>query len=177
MSNLESTSYIHNEQLSIPVEEKVKSALHNEYEYEFNEYFGIFDMVKPESLKYSNIEMFYNNSNVIVLIIEPMCVGILFTAHIAMKFKYIENCINYGDYGYIYENGMKIVKVKSEWNTSKWSYTKLLKFYNHLDLFEQMSVSEIEIKILNCKHTRKSYPYCDIEFLDSLCWDGDVFDV
>ena len=27
---------------------------------------------------------------------------------IAMKFKYIHNCIEYGDYSYIYEDGMKI---------------------------------------------------------------------
>lgn len=158
---------------SIPKEENIKSSLQDSYECNFNEYFGIFDLISPPEINDANIEKYYNNENIIVLIIESMCIGLLMPHQIAMKFKYIENSIKYGDYSYIYEDGMKIVRVSKEWDTKKWSYTKIKNFYRHLDIFEQLSMSQIEFILLNNKVSRKKYKYCDIEFLDSLCWDGD----
>ena len=158
---------------SIPKEETIKSSLQDDYECTFNEYFGIFNLISPPEIKYANIEKYYNNGNIIVLIIESMCIGLLMPHHIAMKFKYIDNCIKYGDFSYIYEDGMKIVKVSKAWDTKKWSYSKIKNFYKYLDTFEQLSMPQIEFMLLNNKVSRKSCTFCDIEFLDSLCWDGD----
>lgn len=160
---------------SVPYKESLYCSLPDNYECSFNDYFGIFDLIVPPEISATNIEMFYNNNNIIVLIIEPMCIGILMSYQIASKFKYINNCIQYGDYSYIYENGMKIVKITKDWDTRKWSYLKIKKFYYNLEYFEKSSISHIEIDILNKNSTRRTYQYCDIEFLDSLCWDGDEF--
>ena len=80
---------------SIPNEENIKSSLQDDYECNFNEYFGIFDLISPPEINNANIEKYYKNANIIVLIIEPMCIGLLMPYQIAMKFKYIENSIKY----------------------------------------------------------------------------------
>ena len=72
---------------------------------------------------------YYIHSNVVVLIIENMSLGIVMNAHLANKFKYVQNAIQYKDYSVIFENGMKIIKIPKEWDTNNWSYFKLRNFY------------------------------------------------
>ena len=70
-----------------------------------------------------------NNKNIVLLIIESMCIGIVMPIHIANKFSYIVNAIKYDEYIEIVKNGMKIVSISNEWDTKKWSMTRIMKFY------------------------------------------------
>ena len=56
----------------VPKKENVSCFLKDDYITSFHEYFGIFELIVPPSIKYNDIEKYYNNPNIIVLIIEPM---------------------------------------------------------------------------------------------------------
>jgi hypothetical protein len=142
-----------------------------ECEVDFMEYYGIIDIVLPPNLSSIDIEKYYKNPNIVILIIESMCLGIFMNLHIARKFKYIENSLkDTEDHEYVYENGMKIVRVPSEWNTLKWSYIKIQKFYKYLPYIDDLSIEELEIKGLDVK--RGLFPNFDYNFLESLLWNS-----
>ena len=138
-----------------------------DYKCGFMEYFGIMDLITINSTitKY-NIENYYIHSNVVVLIIENMSLGIVMNAHLANKFKYIQNAIQYKDYSVIFENGMKIIKIPTAWETSNWSYFKLRNFYTWIEMLENKAIDHVaEGPFKNS---------IDKEFLDSLCWNTDL---
>lgn len=138
-----------------------------DYKCGFMEYFGIMDLITIDSTitKY-NIEKYYIHSNVIVLIIENMSLGIVMNAHLANKFKYIQNAIQYKDHSVIFENGMKIVKIPAKWETSRWSYFKLRDFYNWIRMLENKTIDDLPEGSFK--------ESVDKEFLDSLCWNVDI---
>ena len=141
------------------------------YEVDFMEYFGIIDLVLPNNLSSNDIEKYYKNPNIVILIIESMCLGIFMNIHISKKFKFIDNCLkDPEDHECVYENGMKIVRVPSEWNTLKWSYIKIQKFYEHLPHIDDLSMEELELKRLDVQ--RGLFPNFDYHFLDSLHWNS-----
>ena len=96
-----------------------------------------------------------------------MALGIVLNEHLAKKFKYIDNVIQYKDYSVIFEDGMKIIKISTEWDTRRWSYFKLKDFFNWIGSVENKSCSKIEEELSTCKYD----PGYDVEFLNSLCWN------
>ena len=142
-----------------------------DYKCSFNEYFGLIDLIVPnKSFTENNIEKFYIHKNIVVLIIESMALGIVLNEHLARKFKYIDNVIQYKDYSVIFEDGMKIIKISTEWDTRRWSYFKLKYFYSWVQDIENKSCTKIEDEI---KNNNFNLPY-DIHFLNSLCWNTHV---
>lgn len=154
----------------------IKCDLVDDYPCNFKEYFGLMDLVLPTSMKYVDLEMYYNNSNIYVLIIEKMSVGLVMSRHIAEKFSYICNAVKYNEYEYIYEDGMKIITVSNSWDTKKWSYVKMLHFYDNLSSIETKTCYQLE----NYIKEREKNPYStcapryDIEFLNSLLWNAHL---
>ena len=151
----------------------IKCELKDDYPCNLKEYFSLIDLIVPPSLLYKNLEKYYNNPSIIVLIIEKMSVGIIFSLHIAEKFSYIVNAINFNEYSYIYENGMKIITIPKEWETKKWSYSKLLNFYKYLNIIENKNCRQLKIKAdkdiaIGCE------PEFDLEFLNSLLWNAHL---
>lgn len=138
-----------------------------DYKCGFMEYFGIMDLISLNSsiTKY-NIEQYYIHSNVIVLIVESMSLGIVMNSHLANKFKYIQNAIKYKDYSVIFENGMKIIKIPKAWETNNWSYFKLRNFYDWIQMIENKSIDDLAEGSLK--------ESIDKEFIDSLCWNTDL---
>lgn len=156
--------------------ENIKCELEDNYPCNFKEYYGLMDLILPISMKYVNLEMYYNNSNIYVLIIEKMSLGIVMSRQIAEKFSYICNAIKYNEYAYIYEDGMKIITVSNSWDTKKWSYVKMLKFYENLSSIETKTCTQLENEVKEMKE--KPYytggPGYDIEFLNSLLWNAHL---
>ena len=148
------------------------------YSASFKEYFGLIDIIYPTNFDYHNIENYYHNSNIIVLIIESMCIGIIMPSHIAYKFKYISGCVQHNDVEYLFDNkeGIKIIRINNEWDTRKWSYTKIIKFYSYLHEIENKSCDEIEFEIDKSHLTKVIPSKIDIEFLNSLCWNSGLND-
>jgi len=128
------------------------------------------------------VEMIYynfNNPNKILLIIEDMSLGIIMTKHIANKFQYIKNILEYSEKenmgihkDYTYQDyPIKIIKIDKEWDTSKWSIYKIkrLIFDNIFQQIEQYSLEEIEIDL---KQDRWYKSKICMEFLYALSWYG-----
>ena len=70
-----------------------------DYKCSFMQYFGIIDLVVPNnSFTENKLEKYYIHKNIVVLIIESMAIGIVLNEHLAKKFKYIDNVIQYKDY-------------------------------------------------------------------------------
>ena len=145
-----------------------------DYKCTFMQYFGLIDLVVPNmSFTKYEIEKYYIHSNIVVLIIESMATGIVMNVHLAKKFKYIENAIEYKDYSVIFEDGMKIIKISTKWDTSLWSYFKIKNFYNWIDCIENKSLLVIEEEIKTKYCSNSSIPY-DMQFLNSLCWNTHI---
>ena len=151
----------------------IKCDLKDDYPCNLKDYFALIDLIVPPSLLYQNLEKYYNNPNVIVLIIEKMSFGIIFSLHIAEKFSYIANALKFNDFSYIYENGMKIVTISKEWETKKWSYSKLLNFYKYLKIIENKNCQQLKIKMDKAIVNGYDADF-DLEFLNSLLWNAHL---
>ena len=157
--------------------EDINLSLKDNYECTFKEYFGLLNIIYPHKSCITDYELekYYNNPNIIVLIIEQMCLAIVMPYHLAIKFKYIDNIIKYKDYYVIYEEGMKIIKISNEWNINKWRYTKILNFYNWIIQIENKSCEELELETVQKKEDITYInPVFDINFLNALCWNHDI---
>jgi hypothetical protein len=69
---------------------------------------------------------------------------------------------------------MKIVKIGSEWDTRKWSYSKIKKFYNVLEHIEMYDVDKIKEKIYSYELDFETRTNIDIYFLESLLWNANL---
>lgn len=155
--------------------ENIHPKIEDNYACNLAEYFGLFTVVFPTSTIYmGNVEKYYVNPNCVLLVIESMCIGILMNLQIANRFAYIKNCIAHNDYTCIFDGGMKIVKVTNKWNTTKWSFVKLQKFYDTLYLIENENCDNLEIAMLRPFMESYLKPSYDIEFLKSLGWNNDI---
>lgn len=138
-------------------------------------YYGILNIIKPKTEMFFDIGAFCSNKNIVMLVIETMCIGIIMPLHIANKFKYIENAIKYEEFKQVRDNGMKIVSIGEEWDTKRWSYSKIKNFYNWLGEIETKSCSEIEDEYKrNLSRASFMRPHYDMHFLSSLCWNNDL---
>mgnify|MGYP000235827487 CR=1 FL=1 len=138
-------------------------------------YYGILNIVKPKSDMFFDIGAYCSNKNIVMLVIETMCIGIIMPLHIANKFKYIENAINYGEFKQVRDNGMKIVSIGEKWDTRRWSYSKIKNFYNWLSDIETKTCSEIEVQYKRTiSQASFMRPHYDMHFLSSLCWNNDL---
>ena len=156
--------------------------INNEYENEVHElgvdivqYYGILNIIKPKSDMFFDIGSYCCNKNIVLLVIETMCIGIIMPLHIANKFKYIENAIKYEEYRQVRENGMKIISVDEKWDTKLWSYSKIKNFYGWLGDIEMKSCNELEEEY-NKKITQVSFmrPCYDMHFVSGLCWNNEL---
>ena len=145
---------------------KIIMETHNDYD--------ILTFVTPNKSMFFNINDHLNNKNIVLLIIESMCIGIVLPEHIARRFSYITNAIKYEEYTNPTENGMKIVKIGSEWDTRKWSYSKIKKFYNVLEYIEMYDTDKIKEKIYNYELDFETRTNIDIYFLESLLWNSNL---
>ena len=141
----------------------------------FMYHLSLTNIITPDKFKSKSeiVNYYIKNKNMIILIIEPMCIGIIMPMHIAKKFKYIENVLKYDDYE-VFNEGIKVVKIPCEWETRKWSYSKLNHFYNWLGEVEDKTITILEEKI---QSQPKYIPYhFDYHFLESLCWNSCIED-
>jgi len=101
-----------------------------------------------------------------LLVIQDMCIGIFMPMHLAKKFGYIRMILEKQEYYTLNQKTSCIViTINDNWDTSKWSYDLLCKFY--INMFSFISDTTIEdIKKLDSwKHQ-----HIDMAFLDALCY-------
>ena len=137
--------------------------------------FNLTNIITPDKYKSKTeiIHYYLQNKNMIIVIIDSMCIGIIMPMHIAGKFKYIENILEYDDYE-TYNQGINIVKIPCEWETRKWSYTKINRFYNWLGEVEDKTITMLDEKIQKqSQYISQSFDY---HFLESLCWNSCIED-
>ena len=126
--------------------------------------YGIISIIYPKKCHIIDFVNFISNKNMVMLVIEDMCLGLLLPYQIARRFSYIVNAINYDEHETYVNNGMKIIKISSDWDTRKWSYIKISKFYETLHLFENKTVDKI-------KEDNEEVHRVDLNFLESLLWN------
>ena len=137
-------------------------------------YEDILTFVTPNKELFFNIEDYSRNKNLILLVIENMCLGLVLPVHIAQRFSYVKNAINYDEYTEKYKNGMKIITISSEWDTHKWSYSKIKKFYDILEHIEMHDVDKIKEKVYSYELSFETRTNIDINFLESLLWNANL---
>ena len=133
----------------------IKCVLQDDYPCSFEEYFGLIELVVPTMFDKHNLEKYYNNPNIVVMIIEKMSLGILMSRHIAERFSYVQNAIKYNDYQYIYEKGMIIVTIP-------------LEFIECKDCNQLRSIGK------NRQYPDYICSSIDLEFLESLLWNAHL---
>lgn len=137
-------------------------------------YYKIINYFKIDTIidnGYSNIENILNsmnNKNKCLLIVESMCIGLFLSDYIALKFGYIRNLMEYDKCETYKKYKIKIFRITSSWDTSKWSYLKLCNFHVNLEYYEQNTIQQIKDNIKDNKWRRQ---YIDVDFLEALCWD------
>ena len=142
----------------------------DEYEQILFKY-NIINMVKPKNIFTANVvDLYFKNKNMVLLVVESMCTGILMPVHIARKFKYITNVLEYEDYETPIEGGMKVCIICDKWDTHNWSFTKLSKFYDWFEYIENKTCDELTEKY-------KKYHQYDLHFIVSMCWTNDEEDI
>ena len=90
--------------------------------------YDIISIIYPNKCHIIDFINFISNKNMILLIVEDMCLGLLLPYQIARRFSYIVNAIKYDEYETYVKNCAKIIKISSDWDTRKWSYIKISKF-------------------------------------------------
>ena len=141
---------------------------YNDSFYNIISHFNLLDVSIHLPGSCSKIEMIsaiINNPNLVLIIIENLCIGIILPIHIAFKFEYIKNLNNYHTLGKDIKYLINIVKLDNFWNTSNFSMQKLLKFNYNIDLIENKNMEEI--KNLEDWELDK----LDLNFLDALSWN------
>lgn len=150
--------------------------MNNDSYYTFKEYFGLVDLVLPRGITEETLENYYKNPNIVLVIIDSMCVGIIMTTHIAYKFDILFKKLNTlsADVSFFYEGGMKIVHIGTDIDTRSWKYFKILEFYNYLKYIDDKSCDELELEFVRGPNTPP--PIYDLNFLKALKWNDDIFD-
>ena len=115
--------------------------------------------------KIKHIYQGINNPHATILIIQNMCMGIIFTDHTLQKMEYFRNIVRDNfqrSDGY----GGKYYVIHTGWDTNGWSVEKLTCIHlwiNHLD-----NISIDQVKRMNplmpCEHP-------DIAFLEAMSWN------
>ncbi len=127
----------------------------------------------------------FNNPNMVLLIIEDMSLGIIMTDHIANKFEYIKQTIEYRKENRLSTNKIptylnlpiKIIKIDKNWDTSNWNYYKLTKIYNN-SIFDKIETYSLKEAINYYKSNEYLERFVCFNFLTTLSWHGgeETFD-
>ena len=141
----------------------------------------IVDMVFPYTSIYTkhNPELYVQNPNMICLIIDSMALALFLPTHIGEKFCFIKNAILYDDDDNDentddVEYKAKIIHIDHDWDTRKWSYTKIKSFYKILHIIEDKTPEEIEYLGKEHEIPFDDYHNIDIQFLTSLLWNSHL---
>jgi hypothetical protein len=134
----------------------------------------ILTIVEPNNSRLFNINDHVRNRNAVLLVIDSMCLGMLLPYHIARRFSYIVNAIEYDEYVEIEEGGLKMINIDKNWDTKKWSYSKIKKFYNILEYIELYDTDKIKEKICNFEYNYEIRMSIDFHFLESLLWNSNL---
>ena len=136
-------------------------------------------MVFPNTSIYTkhNPELYVQNPNMICLIIDSMALALFLPTHIGEKFCFIKNAILYDDEDENIDDveyKAKIIHIDHDWDTRKWSYTKINSFYKILHIIEDKTPEEIEYMGKEHKIPFDEYHKIDIQFLTSLLWNSHL---
>jgi len=108
----------------------------------------------------------FYNPFMCLLIIQDMCMGIFMPMHLAKKFGYIRMILEKQEYYTLNQKTSCImITINDKWDTSKWSYDLLSKFYKNMHYYITDNTNE-EIKKLDSWKQQ----HIDMEFLDALCY-------
>ena len=144
----------------------------------------IVDVVFPNTTIYTkhNSNIYLQNPNMICLIIDSMSLALFLPSHIGEKFCFIKKSILYDDDDNKetvsdYEVGykVKVIHIDQEWDTRKWSYTKIQAFYKILHIIENKTPEEIEFMGKEHEICYSDYIKIDIPFLTSLLWNSHIY--
>ena len=121
----------------------------------------------------------FNNPNMVLLIIEDMCLGLIMTDHTANKFQYIKQTLEYRKEERLSANNIpkylnfpiKIIKIDKKWDTYNWNYYKISRIYIE-DVFNKIETYSLNEAINYYK--KNDYLKNDVcfNFLNALSWHG-----
>ena len=121
----------------------------------------------------------FSNPNMVLLIIEDMSLGLIMTDHIAKKFQYLKQTLEYREENKLSANQIptylnfpiKIIKIDKNWSTHNWNCSKIKRIYMDqlFDKFETYSLKETENYLK--KHNWYKQQVC-FNFLTALSWHG-----
>ena len=121
----------------------------------------------------------FNNPNMVLLIIEDMCLGIIMTDHIATKFQYIKQTLEYRKENRLsaikiptYLNfPIKIIKIDKNWDTNNWNYYKISRIYFE-GVFDKIETYSLKEAINYFKKNIWLKKDACFNFLTALSWHG-----
>jgi len=119
-------------------------------------------------------QLYYNalyNPYMCLLIIQEMCIGIFIPIHIAKhKYAYLNMILERKEYTTLNQKtSCKIITINDNWDISKWSYCKLIKYDNWMNNYVEDNTLE-EIKTLIQDDDWKTQ-YIDLPFLEAMCFN------
>ena len=106
-----------------------------------------------------------DNPNATIIIIEAMCIGIVFTDHILHKMEYFRNIVR-DNFQRHHDYKGKIYVITREWDTSQWSLSKLTDISFWINRIEHLSLDEIRQKSFLIPMDTP-----DIAFLEAMSWN------
>ena len=115
---------------------------------------------------YENCYNAFYNPFMCLLVIQDMCMGIFMPMHLAKKFGYIRMILEKQEYYTLNQKtSCVVITINDEWDTSKWSYEILSRFYTGMHNYIS-DINNEEIKKLDSWKQQ----HIDMEFLDALCY-------
>ena len=121
----------------------------------------------------------FNNPNMALLIIEDMCLGIIMTDHIATKFQYIKQTLEYREENKLSANPIptylnfpiKIIKIDKKWDTNNWNYYKISRIYIE-GIFDKIETYSLKESINYLKKNKWLKKDVCFNLLTALSWHG-----
>jgi len=121
----------------------------------------------------------FNNPNMVLLIIEDMCLGLIMTDHIATKFEYIKQTLEYRKESQLSANPIptyldfpiKIIKIDKNWDTRIWNYYKISRIYFE-GVFDKIEHYPLKEAINYFKKNKWVKNDVCLNFLTALSWHG-----
>ena len=121
----------------------------------------------------------FNNPNMVLLIIEDMCLGLIMTDHIATKFQYIKQTLEYREGNQLSANPIptyldfpiKIINIDKKWDTRIWNYHKISRIYFE-GVFDKIEHYSLKEAIKYFKKNKWAKNDACLNFLTALSWHG-----
>ena len=115
----------------------------------------------------TNFDIYINNPNLVLIIIENLSLGIIIPIGIALKFDYINKLYNHDGFEKNSKYQINIVRIDKNWDTNKFSFSKLINFNKYFYYIENHNIEEI-------KNFDWELQYIDVHFLEALSWNGKL---